>query len=280
MTIANTEMAKAWDGEEGDHWTEYADRYDASSAAYWQRFLGHGLIASGDRVLDVGCGTGQSTRDAARAASAGSALGADLSARMLARARERAQAEGLTNVEFLQADVQVHPFDSATYDVAISRFGAMFFADREAAFANIAQALRPGGRLALLAWRGGLAGNEWITVIRDALAASRDLPEPPLGLPGPFGLADADGVRAMLGKAGFVDVELTELDEPVRFGSDAADAWAFVSQIGIVKGLSHDLDDATREAAHDKLRTVLAERESAAGVRLASSAWLITARRT
>ncbi len=165
MTIANVEMAKAWDGEEGEHWTEFADRYDAAGARYWTRFLDAGLIAGGDVVLDIGCGTGESTIDAARRSGSGRALGADLSARMLKLAGERARAAHVANAEFVQADAQVHSFGANAFDVAISRFGAMFFADPVAAFQNIAESLKPGGRVALLSWQG-LAENEWLTAIR------------------------------------------------------------------------------------------------------------------
>lgn len=278
MVIANDEMAKAWNGEEGDRWTEYADRYDAAGAGYWRRFLDADLISVADRVLDIGCGTGQSTRDVARIATSGSALGVDLSSQMLELASQRGHAERLTNVDFLQADAQVHPFEEQAFDAVISRFGAMFFSDRTAAFHNIGRALRPGGRLALLAWRG-LADNEWLVAIRDALAAGRDLPVPPLGGPGPFGLADPDGVRAVLASTGFDDVDLTEINEPTRFGDDAEHAWSFVRTMGPVKGLSEGLDEPVRLAAHDTLRRVLAAHESSAGVQFAGSAWLITARR-
>jgi SAM-dependent methyltransferase len=139
--IANVDMANAWDGEEGDQWTQFADEYDTSVRSIWARFLETDPIAPADRVLDIGCGSGQSTRDAARLARDGSALGVDLSESMLAEARRRASTEGLTNVEFLRADAQVHAFDTATFDLAISRFGSMFFSDRPAAFANIASAL-------------------------------------------------------------------------------------------------------------------------------------------
>src|SRR5690349_1173573 len=99
MTIANVEMAKAWE-EEGVEWTRDADRYDASGARHWQRFLDAGLIAPTDKVLDIGCGTGQSTRDAARLASQGSAHGIDLSKQMVEEARRRATGAGITNASF------------------------------------------------------------------------------------------------------------------------------------------------------------------------------------
>ncbi len=277
MTIANVEMATAWDGDEGEQWTEYADQYDAVAEPHLRRLMDAARIADGDRVLDIGCGTGESTRRAARETPSGSALGVDLSGRMLTRAEERSHAEGLANVAFLQADVQVHRFDERTFDVVISRFGAMFFNDPVAAFRNIAKAMRPGGGLALLTWQG-LAKNEWLTSFRGALAAGRTLPVPTAGTPGPFGLAEPQGVRCILAEAGFHHVDLVALDEPVRFGSDTDDAWPFVASMGIVRGLTEGLDAEARTTALEQLRGVLVAHESAAGVVFASAAWLVTAR--
>src|SRR3954465_14235733 len=128
--VANVDMARAGDGEEGDQWTQFADEYDNTHRSIWARFLETDPIRRTDKVLDIGCGCGQSTRDAARLAHEGSALGVDLSSSMLAVARRRATAEGVANVDFRHADVQVHPFDPGSFDLAISRFGVMFFEDR------------------------------------------------------------------------------------------------------------------------------------------------------
>jgi SAM-dependent methyltransferase len=274
-TIANTEMAAAWDGPEGEHWTRHAERYERATRSHWQRLLDAVPIRADDDVVDIGCGTGRSTREAGRIAASGSALGVDLSSRMLAYAREAAEREGLGNVRFQQGDAQVFPFPDSAFDIAVSTFGAMFFADPTAAFTNIARALRPGGRLALLTWRE-LGRNEWLTAIRGALALGRQLPEPPAGAPGPFGLADADHVRRVLGAAGFVDIRLDEVDEPTELGSDAENAFAFVSTFGITKGLTEDLDENMRARALHALRRVLSERETDDGVLFAASAWLIT----
>jgi SAM-dependent methyltransferase len=277
MTIANQEMAAAWDGHEGDVWTEHAERYDLTGKRIWKAFLDRRPISERDRILDIGCGTGRSTLDAARLAPAGHALGVDLSARMLERARERSAAEGIANVRFVQADAQVHPFDD-TFDVAISSFGAMFFADPDAAFGNIGGALRPGGRLAILAWQE-LARNEWLTVLREALALGRDLPQPPPSAPGPFGLADPDHVRRVLDAAGFEDIHLEPIEEPVNLGADADDAFSFVLTFGIVEGLTQDLDAASRARALEQVHRALEAHDTGDGVLLGSSAWLITAQR-
>lgn len=276
--VANAEMARAWDGEEGARWAEHAERYDATGRRLWERFAATGLIAAADAVLDVGCGTGRSTRDAARRASSGSALGVDLSARMLERARELAAADGLTNAHFLQADAQVHPFQAGAFDVAISNFGTMFFADPVAAFANVVRALRPGGRLGMLVWRE-IERNEWVASVRAALSMGRELPEPPPGAPGPFQLAKADDIRRILADAGFVAVELESVEEPIHLGANVDDAFAFVRTMGMVLGLTRDLDEPIRRQALERLHDVLAAYETEEGVLLGASAWLVTARR-
>ena len=275
--IANRDQAAAWDGHEGDLWTEHAEHYEATGKrirnAFWRRCP----ISEGERVLDIGCGTGRSTRDAARLARSGFVLGVDLSGRMLDYARQRARAEGLTNVRFEQADAQVHPFPPR-FDRAISSFGAMFFTDPVAAFANIGRALVPGGQLAMLAWRE-LARNQWLTLLRDALALGRQLPEPPPSAPGPFGLADPAHVRQVLAAAGFEGIGLEPIEEPVELGVDAADAFAYVRTLGMVEGLTQELDDDAKAVALAQLRRALAVHETPEGVLVGSSAWLITARR-
>jgi len=269
-------MTAAWDGSEGRAWAEQAPRYERVSSRHWNRLLDQVDIAATDDVLDIGCGTGASTRAVARIALHGSALGVDLSAAMLDHARRTSADEGLTNVIYQQADAQVHPFPPDSYDVVVSAFGAMFFDDPEAAFANLHSALRPGGTLALLVWRE-LARNEWLTLIRNALAGGRTLPEPPVGVPGPFGLADPDDVRRILGRSGFTDLSIDPIDEPTEWADDVDDAFAFVSDIGVARGLLADLPDERRTAALADLRRALAEHATTDGVLLSSSAWLITA---
>ena len=278
MTIAagNAEQARAWDGPEGEHWTVHEQRYDAALRGYRAAFGAAAAIRPADTVLDVGCGTGQTTRDAARAASAGSALGIDLSARMIERATARAAAEHLGNVTFVQGDAQIHPFRTAGFDAVISRTGAMFFGDRVAAFGNLARALRPGGRLTLLAWQGPHR-NEWLTVLRDCLAAGRALPVPPPEAPTPFGLSEPALVEPWLTAAGFTGIRCTPVEAPFHAGADADDATAFLGGTGAAQGLLGGLDRERRAAALAGLRAAMAAHETADGVRLGSSCWLITA---
>jgi SAM-dependent methyltransferase len=179
-------------------------------------------------------------------------------------------------VSFVHGDAQVYPFEPEAHDVAISSFGAMFFSDPVAAFTNIGRTVRPGGRLALLAWRS-LPENEWLMAFRDALAVGRELPMPPPEAPTPFSLADPERVSRVLGAAGFDDVAFTPIDEPMLLGSDAADAMVFASSMGIVEGLTHGLDDDTRATAMANLTRLFAERETPDGVLIGSASWTITA---
>jgi SAM-dependent methyltransferase len=272
----NAAQLSAWDGAEGAYWAGHAERFERATAGYDARFFEVSAIASTDHVLDVGCGTGGTTRAAGRAAPSGSALGVDLSSRMIEYATRRAAEEGLANVRFAQADAQIHPFEPDAFDVAISRMGAMFFGDPVAAFSNVRRALRPEGRLVLLVWRSPRE-NEWIREIRSSLAAGRDLPVPSPDAPGPFSLADPGRARDILEKAGFSDVALEATTAPIWFGEDAYDAEAFL--IGLTSWMLDGLDDDGRARARHALRTSLGRHETSDGVVYGSAAWLIAAGR-
>ena len=278
IEVVNIDQAAAWDGHEGDVWTEHADRYDRASSRIWKRFVDAELVGSTDRVLDVGCGTGGPTRDIAHVATNGEVTGIDLSTRMLELARQRCTDEGLDNVTFVRGDAQVFPFEPEQLDVAISSFGSMFFSDPVAAFTNIGGGLRRGGTLALLAWRA-LHENEWLMSLRAALAVGRELPTPPPGAPTPFALADPERVRTILKTAGFQRVDLEPIDEQIELGADASEALAFAKTMGIVEGLTHGLDAPPRAEAMSNLANLFHERATADGVLLGSAAWLITARK-
>jgi SAM-dependent methyltransferase len=271
---ANAAQLHAWDGDQGAYWAARAERFDEGVAGYQDLLLAAAAVEPDSRVLDIGCGTGRTTRDAARRAVSGSALGVDLSSRMVDLARELAAREGLGNARFEQADAQVHPFPEGHFDIAVSRHGVIFFGDPLAAFANIARALRPGGRLALLTWQPP-DRNEWITAFRTALSAGREPPAP--GPATPRSLSDPDQVRELLTAAGFADVRLRGLAEPMYFGPDVDDACRFV--LGQFGWLTDELDDADRARAVADLRASLAEHLTDRGVRYASAAWLIEARR-
>jgi SAM-dependent methyltransferase len=271
---SNEEQRQAWDGDDGAYWADHADYFDRSAIPFHRRLMAAAAITETDRVLDFGCGTGQTTRDAAVAAKRGSALGVDLSSRMLEYARRLAVDEGIENVRFEQADAQIHPFEPGFFDVAISRSGAMFFGDLVAAFTNIGRALRPDGRLVITTWQP-LSENEWVREITDALGAGRELPAPPPDARGPFALSDPDRVRGVLASAGFTDIELDGMRPGMWFGNDGEDAYEFV--LGLMGWMLDGLDDAGRSRALDGLRASTTAHETSDGVIYQSAAWTIQA---
>lgn len=273
---SNLDQLRAWDGDEGAHWARFADRYDAALEAYDEPFLAAAAVEPDDRALDVGCGNGRTTIDVARRARAGTALGVDLSAPMLQVSRARAAAAGLANASFLRADAQVHPFEPGGADLVVSRTGTMFFGDMPAAFANLARALRPGGRLVMLVWQEP-ARNEWFLELGAAFAAGRALPLPPPDQPGPFALADPDRARALLVGAGLDAPQVRALEAPMHAGPDVAEAERlWTGQLG---WMLDGLDDRARTAALDAVRASLAAHEGDDGITYRSAAWLVTARR-
>jgi len=231
-----------------------------------------------DHVLDIGCGTGQTTRQAARTARAGSALGVDISAPAIQRARGLARAEGLGNVTFEHANAQAHRFPHERFNLAMSRFGTMFFDDPRAAFANISRALRPAGRLVMMVWQAH-ERNEWDIAIRQSLGAAGEPVAIPSRGPDPFSLADPPSVKEILTAAGFVDVAFTDVHEPVYYGPDVAAALDWVRGFACTSDALKRLDPAAAARAAGRLREALAAHLSEDGVWFDSRAWIVTARR-
>jgi ubiquinone/menaquinone biosynthesis C-methylase UbiE len=248
--------------------------YDAELRRYVEPLRAAAGVGPDDRVLDIGCGAGQTTRDAARAAVSGSAHGVDLSEPMLSRARRLSAEAGLRNVTFELADAQTHPFPSSHYDLAISRFGTMFFADPVAAFANLGRALRDSARLVMLVWQDG-GHQEWWTAVHRSLAPGREVPT----ATGPFSLADRSAAAHILATAGFAETRFAEVHEPIYSGPDQAAAIDQLLLLSLPKDLLAPLDTAERERALDRLRTTLAAHDTGAGIWFDARAWIITARR-
>ena len=231
-----------------------------------------------DHVLDIGCGAGQTTRDAAQLATAGRVVGVDISAPMIDRARRLTAAAGLHNVSFEQADAETHQFPATYFDVAISRFGTMFFKDPVAAFTNIARSMRPDGRLVMMVWQDR-SRNEWSVAIQRALAAGADMPIPSLGPRDAFSLGDPATTEHVLETAGFAEVRLTAVHEPVYYGRDVAAALDWVRGFSTVNDVLQRLDSASAERALEQLNETLAAHAKGDGVWFDSSAWIVTARR-
>ncbi len=252
----------------------HADAFDAEIDAHNVHFRAAAAIRQGENVLDIGCGTGQSTRQAAAAAAPGHVLGVDISAPLLEHARRLTAAARQGNVTYQQGDAQVHRFAAGHHDVAISRFGAMFFADPIAAFENIGEALRRGGRLVLLVWQGRQQ-NEWATAIDAALWGEL---APPAAELDPFSLGDPATAERILQRAGFSGIRFAEVREPVFYGPDVAAALQLVRGFQDTRTALAGLDRASAARVEERLRdTLAAHRRGERGVLFDSRAWIITA---
>ena len=230
MTTANTGQRDAWNGESGQRWVASADRRDSVLAPIADLLLARAAITAGERVLDLGCGCGATTLLAAAATGpTGAVVGADLSATMLDVARARTG--GHVNIEYREADVQTDPL-GRPFDVAISRFGTMFFDDPAAAFENIARHLSPGGRLCIATWQP-LEANEWLVVPGVALLGLGTAPNSadPAG-PGMFAQADPSAIHGVLTRAGFTEVRTEPRTVPLLFGTTVTGAVDYLVDSG------------------------------------------------
>ncbi|WP_062348364.1 class I SAM-dependent methyltransferase [Herbidospora yilanensis] len=278
MDIPNTAQATSWNGPEGVHWADQKDHTAGGNAALHRLLFGAAAITETDRVLDIGCGAGETTIVAARLAARGHVVGVDLSRPMLERARADGVRSGLVNLRFEEGDAQVHPFPDDHFDVAVSQFGIMFFADPVAAFANIGRAVRPGGRLVFVCPQD-IARCAWYTVPNAALLGHP--PEPPADAlaPGMFSLADRSRIERVLGEAGFRTVTTTAVDVPLYFGRDAANAADFYLGTGPVRAILERDATLTPAAARAILRATLEPYAGPEGVYLGGALWLVSAER-
>jgi SAM-dependent methyltransferase len=276
QAIANTQHAEAWNGWEGVNWANDAPRYNAIIDAFNDDFFRVTAIDEDDRVLDIGCGTGQPTLIAARKALRGYAVGVDISAPMLDRARADAAEQGIVNVRFEQGDAQVHPFPDGAFDIAISRGGVMFFDDLVAGFANIRRGLRPRGRLVFMGPQGGTSDSDYA---RATAALKPLMRRPSPAARGMGSLVDPARIHEVLDEAGFADVSVTPVEALMDYGRDAADAAEFILSQGPVRFNLEGVDQAVVERTREELRAGLRAYETAEGVRIPGAVWLVSATR-
>jgi SAM-dependent methyltransferase len=275
--IDNAEQHEAWNNDSGRRWARESDRRDRILAPIADVQLAAARLRAGERVLDIGCGCGATTLAAAAAVgSDGLVTGIDLSEPMLIVARHRQQAAGVTNVTFVRGDAQTHLFVGA-FDVAISRFGTMFFADPVAAFVNIASGLRPGGRLALATWQP-LSANDWLAIPAAALLRHGTMPATDGG-PGMFAQSERDAVTRLLAEAGYADVRLTPAHLALTVGADLEDAVAYLANVGVCGRILASVPDDEAPAALDAVRAALADHVDDEGVHLGAAVWIVTATR-
>lgn len=273
-TEANAAQIEYWNATTGQTWADLQERLDTQLEPLGEEAMRALAPKPGERILDVGCGSGQTTLSLAKAVEpGGSVLGVDISRPMLDVARRRSEGGRPT---FLEADAQTHSFEPKTFDAAFSRFGVMFFADPVAAFANIRAALKPGGRLTFVCWRRP-DENPFMTL--PMTAALTFLPPPPPTdplAPGPFAFADPDRVRNILSQAGFEAIETTPHDRKIGSG-DLEQTLAVTQRIGPLGSMLRGYPEQ-RDRVIDAVREALRPHAGPDGVKLASASWIVTAR--
>jgi ubiquinone/menaquinone biosynthesis C-methylase UbiE len=275
----NADQIAYWNGPGGQRWADRQQAQEILLTPVLDILIDRAKAKTGERIVDVGCGSGSTAiAFAKKVGPAGHVLGVDVSAPMLAQARELAPKDA--PVEFVLADATVYPFVAASFDLLVSRFGVMFFAEPALSFANLRKALRPSGRLAFACWREPRE-NPWLIMPLQAVYKHvPKLPQAGPDDPGPFSFASEARVNNILSKAGFASVAMEpcnlSLDVAIGRGLDAAAEAAL--EIGPASRALEGQPPDVRAAAKNSIHEALAPFASGQAVPLAASIWVVTAR--
>jgi SAM-dependent methyltransferase len=269
------EQAAYWKGAGGTMWLGAYDRIQRGIAGFSEIALEAADARPGERVLDVGCGTGGTTAELAKAiGDRGHALGVDISEPLVFAARAR----GLGNAIFEVADATTYAFEPASFDLAFSRFGVMFFADPAAAFRNIRRGLRPSGRLVFLCWRTP-AENAWSAVpMRAAQPFLPPMQRPGPEDPGQYSFGDRNRVERILTEAGFKDLSIEPVDLMMNQGKDIPDVLDRIGDFGPLARAFKDMSPERIAKAKAAIAEALEPHATADGIKLAGACWLVRAR--
>jgi SAM-dependent methyltransferase len=279
---ANAEATEAWDGPLYDRWVQFRHVVTSGLGAHGEEALRLVPPLPGQRVLDIGCGLGDTTqRIAGLVGPEGEVVGVDVAPRFIETATAEAREAGVANARFAVADVQTDDLGDG-FDLAFSRMGTMFFASPVAALRNVRAALVPGGRLAMVVWRRR-EDNDWIyraqTIVEGIVERPEEYDEPTCG-PGPFSMAGADTTSEILVQAGFEEIALHRCDLPILIGGTVDEAIDLVTALGPageILRLAGDRAKHLHGQVHEALREGLAEYQRDDGVWAGASTWIVTA---
>jgi ubiquinone/menaquinone biosynthesis C-methylase UbiE len=282
-TNINDEAIRAWDGPLYDRFVRFRDTVTTGLGSHGEAALRLHPPMAGQRVLDIGCGFGDTTqRIAGLVGPAGEAVGVDAAPRFIEDAIREAQEAAVANARFLVADVQETLEGEEGFDMAFSRFGTMFFASPVAAMRNVCRALAPGGKLVMVVWRRRI-DNDWLyraqTIVEQIVERPEEYDEPTCG-PGPFSMADADTTSEILGLSGFQEIALRRCDIPITIGKDLEEALELVMALGPageILRLAGDRAAHLHGQVEAALREGLAEFAKDGELLAPASTWIVTA---
>ena len=280
LPTSNLEMASYWNHDVGPAWVAESQRLEERLEPFTHALIKALELNVGESVLDVGCGTGFSSKEFSNiVGNTGKVVGIDISKTMIEAARAKWRSNEKLPITFIESDVQTHFFQAGAFDTVASRFGVMFFDNPVKSFRNLHKALKRGGRFVFVCWQEPRA-NPWFFIGVEELRGLMEFPEaPPPNSPGPFGLSDISRTQGLLNSAGFSSIEVCPMTADMPFPGSAEDMVDHLLLIGPVASALREFKYSSRKvlAIHERMTEVIREMESKQGLVTSASVWIVRA---
>jgi len=281
-TVVNSGMRDYWNDAGGRMWVNYQDIIEVGMSPFGIKAMDELGIVPDQRVLDIGCGCGDTTIELSRrVGNDGYVLGVDISEKIISSANKKVELKKQNNVDFKCIDAQIYDFGKESFDIIFSRFGVMFFDDPVAAFSNLRASLRSNGRIVFVCWQP-VKVIEWISLPLEIISRHIELPPPPPPqpeAPGGFSFGDANRVEKILRSAGYSDINIEPYNTKINIGKSLDEAQTFLTHIGPAGTIldNPDIDSEVRMRFIADLHNTLKAHQTEKGVSLGAATWLVTA---